>query len=313
MGTPYRDSDDALRAAHAALAERDRLRKTRDGISRELVEANALVATMSEALGDEQKDVRRYEKGVWAFLYDIFADREGRLTKEQQEAAAAQLKLDDAEAMRDRLTDQLAIVDKRLGELASADADLATARAAKQTEIVTRGGPAAKELEAILQDLGQLDAEGRGLDEALSAGSRAHASMARLVEILGSAQNWGALDMLSDSMFVSWVKRDKIDDARNIAGVAQADLAVFARELGDVGMTLHAEVAELAVHHRFLDTWFDNIFSDWSVQSRIQQALAGADGTLKDVGSRLDDLRGRRAANLARGEALSRRRLEILE
>lgn len=310
---PYRAADDSLRTAHAALAERDRLRATREAVSRELTEAQGLRASLEEQLTDEQKDVRRYESGVWAFLYDLVADREARLSKEQKEAAAAQAKLAETSALCERMTDQVATIEKRLAELTGADADLAAARAGKEAVIRATGGSRADDLDAISADLGGLDAEGKEIDEAIAAGARAHASMARLVEALGSAQNWGTADVFSDSLFVTWIKRGRMDEADALAGVAQADLMLFGRELGDLGLMLQAETADLAQHHRFLDTWFDNIFTDLSVQSRIKQALAGADDVLREVGRRLDQLRSRRADTLTRSEQLSRRRLEILE
>src|SRR5689334_21087830 len=88
--TPVTEADERLRAALAANAERDRLIKIREALGPDLSEAVAEATKLEAKLEDEQRDVRRYEKGVWAFLYDIFADRQARLTKEQREAAEAE-------------------------------------------------------------------------------------------------------------------------------------------------------------------------------------------------------------------------------
>lgn len=311
--TSLTEADTRIRAAHGALAEHARLIAIRDALAPDLAEAETDAEKLGAALADEQKDVRRYEKGVWAFLYDIFADREVRLTKEQREALEAEARYQEAVTMRDRLREEVASLGERINALKGAEAELAAARAGKQAALVAAGSPAAAELEAITEALGEADAEGRAIDEALGAGARAHTALAQLAEALGSARNWGAADILTDSMFVSWHKRNKLDEARNLAGVAQAEISVFRRELGDVGFSLHTELAVLADHHRFLDTWFDNIFSDFSVQGRIKNAQETTTMALSAVGESLGRLRDQRAALLERAATLSKQQLAIIE
>ncbi len=307
------EADTKIRAAHAALAERKRLTEIRAALAPDLAEAEADATKLEATLTDEQKDVRRYEKGVWAFLYDIFADRDARLTKEQREAAEAATRFQEAATMRDRLREELASLGARIEALKGADADLAAARAGKRVLVVASGGPGAAELEAITAQLGAIDAEGRAIDEALEAGGRAHTALTRLAETLGSARSWGAADILTDSFLVSWQKRQKLDEARNLAGVAQAEISVFRRELGDVGIALLAEVAVLADHHRFLDTWFDNIFSDFSVQGRITEAQTTTTSAITAIGGALDHLRSQRATSLTKANVLSKQQLELIE
>ena len=106
--TTLTEADTKIRAAHGALAERTRLLAIREALAPDLTEAETDVDKLAATLADEQQDVRRYESGVWAFLYDIFADRKGRLTKEQQEAAVAEVRHQEAVTMRDRLREEVA-------------------------------------------------------------------------------------------------------------------------------------------------------------------------------------------------------------
>ena len=62
--------------------------------------------------------------------------------------------------------------------------------------------------------------------------------MNQLAGVLSSARSWGAVDIFSDSLLVSWAKRNKLDEARGLAGQAQAEVTVFQRELADVGVAL---------------------------------------------------------------------------
>lgn len=315
--TAYRqattEADERIRAALSAIAERTRLVGIRDALAPDLAEADTDAAKLETTLADEQKDVRRYEKGVWAFLYDIFADREARLTKEQQEALAAEAKYAEAATMRDRLRQEVASLGTRIEALAGADKELAIAREMKRAALVAIGGPAADELDGITAQLGTTDAELRAVEEAIAAGNTAQVALTQLAEALGSARNWGRADILTDSFLISWQKRNKLDEAHNLAGVAQAEISVFRRELADVGVGLEAEVAGLADHHRFLDTWFDNIFSDFSVQDRIKDAQTTTNQALEHVGASIGGLNQRRATLIARRDQLVNQQVDLID
>ena len=306
-------ADERIRAARAALAERERLVAMRDALAADVAEAERERGALAAKCAEEQRDVERYDHGVWAFLYGLFKDREARLTKEQLEAAAAETKLLEATSACVRLREEVERIVGRIAALASADGELAAARAAKQLLLAEMGSPSAAELDGIAHELATGDAEGQALDEALAAGDRAMASLARLLEVLGSARNWGTFDILSDSMLASWAKRERLDEARGIAGAAQAELTVLARELGDVGIALDSELASLADHHRFIDVWFDNIFSDLSVQSRIRDAVDTTQRTLAQVSEKVGQLRGRRGQLAARAAELTAARDRLLD
>ncbi|HEY5936588.1 MAG TPA: hypothetical protein VIU61_18190 [Kofleriaceae bacterium] len=315
--TSYRQStteaDDRIRAALAAVAERARLVGIRDALAPDLAEIEADTAKLERALAREQKDVRRYEKGAWAFLYDVFADREARLTKEQHEAMAAETKYAEASAARDRLREEISSIGQRIAALDGADTELTAARAQKRSALIAIGGPAAEELDGITSQVAAIDADLRAVDEAIAAGQRAQAAVGQLATVLRSASNWGTADILTGAFFISWTKRNKLDEARSLAGTAQGELTVFRRELADVGVGLVTEIEGLADHHRFLDVWFDNIFSDFSVQGRIEKAEATTGTALDQVNHALAALMQRRATLVDRREQLLEQRVQLIE
>lgn len=98
-----------------------------------------------------------------------------------------------------------------------------------------------------------------------------------------------------------------------MAGVAQGEMTVFRRELADVGVVLTAEITALADHHRFLDTWFDNLFSDISVQRRINDARASTTQATQQLQATLAGVEQRRAAVADQADQLATQRLRILE
>ena len=113
----------------------------------------------------------------------------------------------------------------------------------------------------------------REVREAVQAGEEALAGIQKAREKLGSAKNWGIFDMLGGGMISSMVKHSRMDDASEDMEEAKRKLAAFERELKDISIS-----ADLSVEMgSFVDTFMDNLFVDFMVQSRIDDAIAGLD------------------------------------
>ncbi|NLL43275.1 MAG: hypothetical protein GX251_08035 [Firmicutes bacterium] len=89
---------------------------------------------------------------------------------------------------------------------------------------------------------------------------------------LKSARNWGFYDMLGGGFFSSWIKHGKIDKAETLLRRVSTKLQRLQKELSDVYIGLGPQVSITGLE-RFMDIAFDNIISDWMVQSKIQSSL----------------------------------------
>ena len=116
----------------------------------------------------------------------------------------------------------------------------------------------------------------REVREAVQAGEEALAGIQKAREKLGSAKNWGIFDMLGGGMISSMVKHSRMDDASEDMEEAKRKLAAFERELKDISISADLSV-EMGSFLRFVDTFMDNLFVDFMVQSRIDDAIAGLD------------------------------------
>ena len=117
---------------------------------------------------------------------------------------------------------------------------------------------------------------------------------------------FGGGGLLTDMM-----KYEKVDRATELLRRADLALAAFSRELADVHLP---EVRGVQVDQmmRTFDVWFDNIFSDMAVRSRIQDAAARVGQALGQVEQALGAL-DRKGRDLARERAaLDVRREELL-
>lgn len=125
--------------------------------------------------------------------------------------------------------------------------------------------------------------------EAIQAGEAALASMERAREKLGSAKNWGLFDMFGGGMLSSFMKHSKVDDASFYMEEAKRSLSVFERELRDVSVSEDFSI-DIGDFLRFADMFMDNIFIDFMVQSRINEAITGLDKASYKIRSILSTL-----------------------
>ena len=126
--------------------------------------------------------------------------------------------------------------------------------------------------------------------EAVAAGERALGSLRNAQKCLDGAKNWGIVDMLGGGLVSSLVKRSKMDDAAGYMEEAKADLRKFQKELRDVSVSMDLRM-EIGSFLSFADVFFDNLFVDVMVQSKINEARDQVDEVIARVESLLVDLR----------------------
>ena len=126
--------------------------------------------------------------------------------------------------------------------------------------------------------------------EAVAAGERALGSLRNAQNCLDGAKNGGNVDMLGGGLVSSLVKRSKMDDAAGYMEEAKADLRKFQKELRDVSVSMDLRM-EIGSFLSFADVFFDNLFVDVMVQSKINEARDQVDEAIARVESLLVDLR----------------------
>ena len=131
----------------------------------------------------------------------------------------------------------------------------------------------------------------REVDEAIRAGERALDSLREAKAKLNSARNWGIYDILGGGVISSVVKHSKMSSANEWVAQANHDLKRFAKELRDVDEDgLYVQAGSLA---STLDIFFDNVFSDFIVQNRINEARTEIDRMIDRIERTVWDLKNR--------------------
>ena len=268
---------------------------------RRLTSAEELVRTCEitlderrAALQQEESDVERLEQLSWARVVASLRGRHATdLERETAERDAARLAAREAEARLDQARAEAAAASRSLRELGDTEAAYRAALASKE-EWASRHDPVlADDLARVAEHCGLLEAERRETREADDAGVLAYRLLVTVSKHLGSAESWSAWDtFMGGGLITDAIKHSRIDDARAELREADRALRLCARELADLNEKTRASL-EISVGLELFDVVFDNIFSDWAVLRRIQDAQSSVRETAHDVRRLVDGLRKR--------------------
>ena len=302
-----------LQAVAEARAQLSRLRSQERQARGDVGAATAALEQATELRADEAADVARLESWsptrIWAGLR---GSREAELSREAAELQAAEYAVAGAEQRRDAAIGALQQVQVSIQALGDLDERYEQALADKERLLVDHEIGASGELVEIAERLGQLAAEAKEIEEADAAGQDAFAQLDAAVALLESAHDWATWDTFGGGgMITDMVKYDRMDQASAMLRESDVRLRRLRLELADVDLSGVPDVAVDRLLQTF-DVWFDNIFSDWSVRSRIGEALEAASRARHDVQQVAGVLRGRRSEVTSESERLSARRAEIL-
>ena len=132
--------------------------------------------------------------------------------------------------------------------------------------------------------------ERRETEEAINAAEDAlyHLYLAR--KKLGSAGNWGLLDIFGGGLISGLIKHSKMSDAEREIEEARYALQNFSKELRDVSGYSSIHIDEFLT---FADFVFDGLLADVWVQSKISRAKEQCDDAIIRVSQIKDELEAR--------------------
>ena len=282
--------NEELKALNDGLARRARLEAQLADLEEQRAERQCRVEETARIYREEQKDVEQLEKGgLRALLLRLAGDKEERLSREKREALAAKFQYDQARRDLEDLERRAADLRRERDALHADQAQRDALLEEKAGILKELGGAAGVRLAELDQQLDELDSQLREVAEAVSAGEQAERALGGVLDSLDSAASWGTWDMLGGGMLATMAKHDRLDDARAGIDWAQRCLSRFRTELADVReMEIpQVQVGEFAT---FADYFFDGLFADWYVQSRIQSAQDGVSDSYRRVRQALESL-----------------------
>jgi hypothetical protein len=280
------DIEHRLAAAAEALREYEVTERRGTDLRARMDEMATRLAALQARYVGEQQDVARLEGlSLTRVLASLRGARDDMLARERAEADAARYRLAEARARLEALQREHDVAQARLGQLAEAPNTYAAVLDEKERHLRGSADPRGARLLELADERGRRTGELREVAEALHAARTAHDALAQVQRKLGSASGWSTYDtFFGGGALSSAVKHSRLDEAAQAAAHADRCLAVLRTELADVeGPALTAPRLVVDGLTKFVDVWFDNIFTDLAVRDRIKQAEQNVNRSMRLV------------------------------
>ena len=223
-------------------------------------------------LEKEQGDVEELERmSLVSFLARIQGDLESRKAEERREAAMAKARYDAAKWDLEDLDRRLRDFAQEKESLKGLEKRYQALLDEKEAVLRSQGGAQSQRLGQLAQEQERTAGELREIQEAIQAGLAAQRALEEMSGDLSGAENWGVWDMVGGGIMATFAKHGCLDDAQDAAYEARRALSRFRTELADVSSEQVPDV-ELGDFAVFADYFFDGLFADLFVQSRIREA-----------------------------------------
>ncbi len=285
--------DEKLRELQAQAARQEKLRAVVEELYQSIERLEKRERELAAIRAREQGDVDKLEgRTLAAFFYGLTGSKEDRLEQERQEARAAAVKHDAVVRQLEDAREELRVRRNELDALRGCEQRYQDTLQEK-AQAVKRADPVrGAEILRLEEEIGRFDRQSVELAEAVAAGERALNQVDRVLDHLGSAEGFSTWDLLGGGMLADLAKHSELDQAQNEIEQLQIDLDHFRTELADV--TVRADIqVQIDGFLRFADYFFDGLFADWAVRSRIQQAQGQASETkaqIRNVLNRLEQM-----------------------
>ena len=283
--------DEQLRQLQEQIFRKQQLEAMVNELCRQRDELTARVHTLEMIKRDEQRDVERLEgRSLAAFFYNVIGKMDEQLTREREEAYAAQVKYDAAAQELAGVEKDLARCEADLAAMQGCEARYAALLKAKAAEVKVMGGADAEKIMRMEERLAFLTSQKKELEEAISAGNAALATTEHILSSLGSAEGWGTWDLFGGGQISDLAKHGHLDDAQANVEYLQSQLRRFQTELADVKICADMQV-NIDGFLRFADYFFDGLFADWAVLGKIHRAQDQVLSTRRAIASVLSRLK----------------------
>lgn len=249
----------SLKKIDSKLTELLRMKSSLEDKLRELV----------PILQKEDIDVEKLEgKSLASIFYSILGNLQTKIDKERTEALNARLKVEQSTHELEMIKYEIQTLRKNRVKFIDCEKNYNLLYAKKKALLMESKSEIADKLMHYSELINISKSTNKEINEAISAGNQALDSLLRTLDSLNSAESWGTWDMFGGGLIADLNKHSKLDDAKSEVEIVQTKLRKFKCELIDIKIEedINIEVGGFA---KFADFFFDGLFADWHMQSKI--------------------------------------------
>lgn len=265
-----RDINIKINQIKEQVAEKKVLEKKLADLDENLKMHECELRDLEEILNKELNDVEKLKKlSLSSIMSTLMRNKEEKLDKEEKEYLMVKLKYDDCLSRLNSLKNSKSRIESRLSSLEDCEKRYGELLDTKLSLINIYGNGNQKNI--LLSMENELDnylKEMKDIEESIGAGKALYQEIGYTKEILQSAKNWGTLDLLGGDFISSMAKHQKVDEAQKQFARVSNLLVNFNKELEDINMSS----LNFSTSMKTFDIFFDNIFTDISVNNQISKS-----------------------------------------
>ncbi len=277
--------------------EKGKLEKRFLTVEKQVREHEEKKTELEKSLTKEQLDLHKMDRFSLVNVVRKWSGTHEELReKEYDEAAKAELKLNEHEQMLEDLKSDLAGIEEKLRLYESAESDWEAFLKEKERWIKLNDFAEAREIDLHLNQYADLGALLDEIEEAIQAGHAAESSLDFALSKLNSAHGMSTWDtFLGGGMIVTAMKHNDLDQSKNALHQAQLNLRRFEAELTDVkDASIESLDVERGSFITFADYFLDDIFSEWTIHNRINESISKVKDTKAKITRAIGNLQKQR-------------------
>ena len=291
--------DNKIQEAKTSIELKKNLMIKIENLNSELKQQLNKFEELKKVLVKEEKDVRKLEGISFASLLSkLLKNREEKLEKEQKEYIEVKIKYDEFKFKISEIQNKIKNKQKRLNELENIETDYNELldEKIKNIKLSNEESNKVKLLEYENMEDSYIK-ERTEINEALTVGQELLDEIELALNSFESAKNWGTLDILGGDFLSSIAKHSKIEDATENLHKVSYLIESFNKELKDVYVNTEVLDVNISSFTKTFDIFFDNIFSDISVQNEINGGIERVVNLKAKINNVMNNLEERKRVN----------------
>lgn len=299
------------------LLEAEKLHKKQTTVERLIQHAEREIEHFEQEMQQARIALNKLEQSSFINLFRNWSGKRDELIEQNLDrVAVTELKLIEAQLMLEDLQDDVVDIVHKLNAINEPyiEQQLQNLNDEKQQWLAQHAPQLAEKLTAIAEQQTLCKQLTKEIQEAIDAGNGALSALTDAGFALHEAESYSTWDtFLGGGFMATAMKHEKLETTNSYIHSAQMALQRFSNELLDV-KDMRNETIEIGTDGfvKFTDFFFDNIFTDWSIHSKITTAMNQISRVQDDVANTLRELQQKLTITLKKEAELIAAREAIL-
>ncbi|MGX4599535.1 hypothetical protein [Faecalimicrobium sp. JNUCC 81] len=252
------------------VAKKYVLEKKLNDLKKELHKSEEELNKLENNLRREKRDVDNLKTlSLSNLVSTVMGNKAEKMEKEEKEYIMAKIQYDSCQSKVSSIKSNINDTIKILSSLAKYEEEYANLLKKKIELINIYGDENTKNKIIDLEEkIDNYLKEIKEINESISVGNSLMVEIAQAKKLLNSAKNWSTFDILGGDLLSSMAKHSKIDEAQAHFSRISNLTRSFNKELRDVNIS----GVGFSSTTKTFDIFFDNIFSDLSVDKHINES-----------------------------------------